>query len=94
MRTVFIVSVDEASTREQRDAFTNYLRTLQCGFWHQVSHLWIIVSYQNQFTARGLMAKLAEIMPEVVNMTLKVEPQDYAGLSVTTGHKWLSDYLR
>lgn len=90
---VFFVTVDDDATRAQRDAFTNYVRKQEWGFWHHVSNSWLIVDSSNRCTAAQLREKVKELMPKVSMIAIKVEPQDYATFSRKSGFQWLRKYL-
>ena len=93
MRAVFLVCVDQSATPEQQDAFTNHLRALKIGFWHQISHTWIIVAQSGQTAASQIGHSLSVFMPGVPYIAIEVEPKDYATFSVQLGHQWLREYL-
>ena len=93
MRAVYLVCVDQSSTTEQRDAFTNHLRALNIGFWHQISHTWIITAQRGQTATSQIGHSLSIFMPDVPYIAIEVEPKDYATFSVPLGHQWLRDNL-
>ena len=91
--TVFFVGVDADATKVQRDAFTMYLRKQPVGFWHHVSHSWLISTSSPNFTAATFRQKLQQLMPGITTVVVKAVPQDYATYSPKTGHKWLQNYI-
>ena len=89
----FFVGVDHDATREQRDTFTNYLRDSPAGFWHHISHSWLIVDSSEEVTAENLRDKLCEFMPNINTVVIMATPEDFAAFSPESSHKWLDKYL-
>jgi hypothetical protein len=88
----FVVLVDADATTAQRDAFTKYLRDAPGGFWHHVSHGWLIVNAGGQHDAISLRNKAKEFMPSAVHLVLEVEPVTWAGFFKTQAGDWIRKY--
>ena len=90
----FFVAVDQTATKDQIDAFTNYLREkAKIGFWHHISHSWFIVDNSGQETSAGIRGKLCELMPGVTLAVIRAKPDDYAAFSPQSGHEWLTNNI-
>ena len=94
MKKLFSVTVDGVATSQQRDAFTNALRTnTTIGFWHHLSHSWLIVDPHGVFTATTLSNLLHSHIPNVPSMIIEGPTRDYQGFVNQIGHGWLRDNI-
>ena len=97
MKKLFMVSIDDNATTEQRDAVTTYVNQLHVtggvGFWHHLTSTWLIADPRAVLTTAELRDKLLELMPGVSTMVVRVAPAEWATSSQVSGHKWLHDNL-
>ena len=94
MKKVFSVSVDGVATIQQRDAFTNALQeNKSVGFWHHLSHFWLIVDPAGTFTAATLYTLVHSHMPNVPVMITEGPPLDYKAFADNSGHSWLHEFV-
>jgi hypothetical protein len=92
MSKLIVLTTDE-STKEQRDAFTNYLQTTNHGFWHWFPEVWI-VDPAEQLEAAALRGKAREHMPSAAVLVLRFDcDADWAGFLTETQVKWLRKHL-
>ena len=90
MKKLFSVSVDGVATIQQRDAFTNALKANKAiGFWHHLSHSWLIADPAGIFTAVTLGHLISSHMPDVPWMISEGPTRDYQGFVSNIGHDWL-----
>jgi hypothetical protein len=82
MKKRFIVAVDSA-TAEQDEAFREYVRVNRLGWWHWLSHLWLLVDPTGSQTASRLTDVLLGIYPGVSTLVLELR-EDSPG--VFSGH--------
>ena len=94
MKKLFSVSVDGMATSEQRDAFTNALQAYKrIGFWHHLSHSWLIVDPDGGFTAATLSDLVRSHIPNVPLMVTEGPPREYQGFVNRIGHDWLRNNI-
>lgn len=98
MRKVFIVTVDGDATREQRDAFTDYVRelndTLGVGFWHHLTSTWLVSDSSDTLTVTKLRDKVNELMPSVNVVVLSTTSfTPWAVSAPKAGHAWLHKHI-
>jgi hypothetical protein len=90
----YFVGVDVDAATAERDAFTTFLRTSQgVGFWHDVSHVWLIRDGSKKLNCTKLRDKAREMMPTAFAIVVEARPTDYAAFSPETGHEWLNSYV-
>lgn len=88
-KACFVVLVDGDATVAQRDAFTAYLRDSRAGFWHHVSHGWLITTFHTDMTAKALRDKVRELMPTVVHLVIQVNPVTWSGAFKSKAGDWM-----
>ena len=94
MKKLFSVLVDGVATSQQRDAFTNALRANKAiGFWHHLSHSWLIADPAGTFTAITLGDLVRSHMPTVPCMIIEGPTRDYYGFVNKDGHGWLHEHV-
>ena len=91
MRKIFIVAVDADAVATERDAFTQWLRSsgLVAGFWHHMSHTWIIIDLRGGFTCSTLRDKTSEFIPNASKLVFEVTSSKWAGFVPSKSHEWL-----
>jgi hypothetical protein len=93
MKKFFVVCVDEAATTAHRDAFTNYLRESNAGFWHHLPRTWLIADLTNSLTATILRDRAHVDMPGAFIVALEVTVTDWGVYAPKASHDWLEEYL-
>ena len=94
MKKLFSVAVDGIATSQQRDAFTRALMANKAiGFWHHLSHSWLITDPTGILTAATLSNLISSHMPTVPHMIIEGPTRDYKGLVNQNGHGWLHQNL-
>lgn len=91
---LMIATVDAGSKKEQRNAFTLWLRDQKVGFWHHLEYSWIISDRTDRLTLTDVRAKLIECTGGTIsNCVLPVTPGHFAAFAPTDSHQWLHDNL-
>lgn len=95
MRKIFIIAVDADALATERDAFTKWLRSAMphVGFWHHMSHTWIIIDPRGGFTCATLRDQISEFIPSASRLVFEVTSSNWAAFAPTASHKWLHAYL-
>lgn len=71
MKKRFVVLID-SSTKEQNDAFLNFIRQSGVfGWWHWLNGSWLLVSSSPLNTSQQIRDKITEIYPGVNNIVLE-----------------------
>lgn len=85
----FVFSIDNASVLQQ-NAVTTWLRTTPLGFWHQLSHVWLIVDRTNTHSVATLRDQFTRLVPGATLIVVAVEdPKAWAGFGPTPKFEWL-----
>lgn len=84
----FVVLVDGDASVSQRDAFTAYVRS-RFGFWHHISHGWLISTSSPDISAAILRDKVKELMPNIVQLVIQVSPVTWSGFFAPTAGDWI-----
>ena len=94
-KKLFIVNVDSEATKDQRDAFTTFLRSKHSngGCWHHLPFTWLIADPVGALKAVALRDRLKVMMPGVTTLVVEVAPQDWATLGSKSAQGWLEKYL-
>lgn len=86
----FVITVENAS-KAQRDAFTNFLGTQTCGWWHWVQPMWLVVDNDATRDAAWWRDRVQGFAPQATIIVLAVAPSDWAVRSHQDGHSWFND---
>jgi hypothetical protein len=85
----FVISVDNVNAQQQ-DVISNWLRSTHLGFWHQLSHVWLIVDLGDVYTVGTMREQIARLIPGVAMIVVGVErPTDWAGFGLTQQFDWM-----
>lgn len=96
MTRTFIASVGLDATKEQRDAFTNELRSATgVGFWHHLETTWIIRDPRAVgFTCAALRDQAHALMPNSTLVVMEVEPKTWGSFASDKANSWLTQYFK
>ena len=92
-KKLFVVAIDQDAKTEQRDEFTTWLRGQGAGFWHHISHTWLVVDAKNVLTTAMLRDKARVLMPEGTLIIMQVTPVEWNGFAPLASHAWLKKNL-
>lgn len=93
MARQFVISIGTSSSLE-RDAITNYLETLNVGWWHWLPYTWLLVDSHNRLKAKEIRDKIDVIAPGVRNLVLQVNGVSWYGFGPSNKTQNMFDWLR
>ena len=89
MTNRFMLSVDNA-TAQQQDAITTWLRSTQLGFWHYLSHAWLVVDRTDTYNVNSLRDQVTRLVPGATFIIVVVaDPNGWAGYGPSPKFEWL-----
>jgi hypothetical protein len=90
----FIISLDK-TTNSQEKEFIEYIKENRYGWWHWLSHTWLIVDSRDYLNAAKLRDKLDEIFPSVYNLVIELRSKDdtWSGFGPTSEEKNMFNWL-
>jgi hypothetical protein len=91
----FIVAV-ESGTKEQQDAFTEYLRGQGFGWWHWIDNLWLLVDSTGKTTGSDLTSQVNATFPTLNCMVfeLSADGDTWAGYGPRTEASNMFTWMR
>lgn len=91
MTNRFFLSVDNA-TAAQQDIVTNWLRSTHLGFWHHLSHAWLVIDRRDVYSVDTLRDQLTQLVPNVSLIVMGIDnPFFWAGFGPTPNFTWLHE---
>ena len=95
MRKRFVIALG-STTKEQNDAFREYLNKIAPGrWWHWIQDLWLIVDPNGELNATSLREKASEYYPAVTCLVLEIGHDDdtWAGFGPAASGKSMFPWL-
>ena len=94
----YVAIVDNTTTKEERDAFSEWLRKAdpKPGFWHHIEHCWLLsVPGASTWTRETIHDKLNELMPQKYSIVFgPLEESSYMGYVPKNATEWLDKYFK
>lgn len=91
----YIVAVD-SSTKEQANAFSEFLKSNGLGWWHWLDNFWLIVDTRDQFSASKIRDKLGETHPRVHNLVIELNEygDTWSGLGPSSAKRNMFTWIK
>jgi hypothetical protein len=88
----FVLCVDNA-TKEQQDTLTEFLKeTSELGYWHWFSDVWLVIEYDQTWTAGKFRDHLNHIIPGANKMVFQIDGDNtWSGFGNEQMFKWMKD---
>jgi hypothetical protein len=89
MKKRFIVLIEDTSTKEQNDAFIEWIRTSGLGWWHWFQNCWLLVDSNGIQSAADMRSSLKAIYGSANTFVIELsDGQDtWAGFGPTSDQK-------
>ena len=88
----FLLLVDGDATEAERDAITEYVRGLHAeggGWWHQLTHSWLLHTPDTAFDPGLLRDQISERAPTAGCLVMEVQPVGWASHNTASANHWL-----
>ena len=92
----YIVAVD-SSTKEQNDAFLEFIKVHKLSWWHWLENFWLIIDSREELTVKGIRDELNKMYPRIHNLVIELseDAKKWAGYGPSseerTMFKWLKE---
>lgn len=85
----FLVVFDDA-TPEQQNLITEYFASMDYGYWHQMTDVWLVADADISLTAADLRNALKTLVPRGTLLVMRIDdPRAWAGFGKPKVFEWL-----
>ena len=90
----YIVAVG-SSTKEQTEAFLEFIRSNGLGWWHWVEHFWLITDIRERFSAGDIRDELNKTHPKITKLVIELrdDGDTWAGHGPSSEKRNMFDWL-
>ena len=93
MKRRFIISINGEITKENSNAFTNYLKENGMGWWHWLSNTWLVIDKNDKVDSKILRDKARDTF-NAYNLVIEVKDGKWAGFGPKSENKDMFDWIK